>query len=129
MRAKRNGTHDPIAKLLVQHRFIRIPIILHNLIQAVDQRLSGRHLHRPATVGETSDLRLQQRGLRDVQDFGQVLDVVFVGARLAVEECCDGDFVAPEGLGDGFEAEVFGLLLGEEDGALRGEAVDEALLG
>lgn len=42
---KCNGTHDSIPELLIQDGLVGIPIILYNLIESVDQRFLGRHLH------------------------------------------------------------------------------------
>lgn len=67
-------------------------------------------------------------GLRDIEGFGQVGDVLGRGFGLAVEEGGDGDFVAAEGLGEGFEGEVFGLFGGEEEGGLGGKAGKDVLL-
>ena len=128
MRRKRNGTHNPIPKLLVQHSLIRIPIILHYLIQSINQRFLWRHLDRAASIRHSCDLRRVERGLGDVEELGEVLDVFWAGVGLAVEERCGCYLVTAEGFGDGFEGEVFGLFLGEEHGALGGEAGDEVLL-
>jgi len=75
LRAETDRTHDAIPKLLVNHTLVRIPIVLHNLIQPVNQRLTRRHLERAAAVREVHDLGLAQLGLGDVEDLGEVLDV------------------------------------------------------
>ena len=72
-------------------------------------------------------MRFENR-LVDFKDLGECLDVVWRSLSLAVEEGCDGDFVAAEGCGDGFEGEVFALFGGEEEGGLGGEAGEDVLL-
>lgn len=57
--AEGNRTHNAIPKLLIQYRLVRISIILHNLIQPVDQRLDWRHGSRTSSVGETEQLLRQ----------------------------------------------------------------------
>jgi hypothetical protein len=37
-----DGGHDAVAKLLVHDCFVGIPIVLHNLVEAVYQGLDGR---------------------------------------------------------------------------------------
>merc|ERR1712098_961078 len=54
-----NGAHDPVAKLLIEYRLVGIAIVLHNLVETVDQRLFGRHLDTLATVWEARQLRRQ----------------------------------------------------------------------
>jgi hypothetical protein len=58
----------------------------------------------------------------EVREFG---DVFGRSGGLAVEERCDGYFVAAEGGGDGFEGEGFGGFGVEEGFGGGGEAVDE----
>lgn len=43
---KSDCTHDSISKFFIQYRLIRITVILHNLIDPVDQWFLGRHIHR-----------------------------------------------------------------------------------
>lgn len=127
LRAKRNRTHDPISKLLIQHRFIRVSIILHNLIKSVDQRLDGWHGAGAATVGEAQQL-LCELGFRHVEDGGELLHIFGRGLGLAVEERGDGDFGAAEFSGDAFEGEGFGGFGVEESLGGGGQAVDEGSL-
>lgn len=42
---KSDSTHDSVPKFLIQYGLVRIPVILHNLVDAVDQWLLGRHIH------------------------------------------------------------------------------------
>jgi hypothetical protein len=119
--AETDRTHNTIPKLLIDNTLVSVPIVLHNLIQPVDQGLAGRHLERAAAVREVHDLGLTQLGLGDVEDLGELLDVLLVGGRVAVEHGGGGDFLAAEGLGDGFEGEVLGFFGGEEEGAVGGE--------
>lgn len=119
---ERDSAHDPIAKLLVQDRLVRIPIVLHNLIQPVDQGLFGRHIHRMTTERVTRQLSFQL-GFLYPKDSCKVLDIFGGGLGLAVEDGCHCDFVAAEFLRDLLKGE---LLLGfgfEEGMRLDREAV------
>lgn len=111
---KRNSTHDPIPKLLVENRLVRIPVILHNLVQPVDQGLLGRHLNGATAVREAAQLLFENLG-RDIEELGEFPDVFWGGLGLAVEEGCCGDFIAADVLGDLLEAELL-LGLGFEEG-------------
>jgi hypothetical protein len=91
LRTKRNRAHNPIPKLLIQDRLIRIPIILHNLIQAVNQRFHRRHRARSPPIGKSKQL-LRELRFRHVQDLGEFLDVGGGGLCLPVEERGDCDF-------------------------------------
>jgi len=120
LRAETNRTHNPISKLLVQHRLISIPIVLHNLVQSVNQRLLWRHLDTAATVWKPTQLNLE-RAMVDVEDRGKFLDVFWASSGLAVENGGDGDLFAADFFGECFEGE---LLLGfccEEGGGGFGE--------
>lgn len=112
--AERNGTHDTITELLVQDSLVGVTVVLDNLVESVDKGFCWGHLHLPATVGEASQLVFED-GLVNVQDFCQVLDVFGGSLSLAVEQCSDGNFFAPESLGDGLEGKVL-LLLGFKEG-------------
>jgi len=105
-----NSTHNPIAKLLIQHRLVRIPIILHNLKEPVNQRLARRQLRQLAAVRQARELRLSQCRLWDIEELGEFGEVFGRGARLAVEEGGAGYFVAAQGGGDGFEGDVLAFL-------------------
>ena len=119
-RTEANRTHNSIPKLLIDHRLIRIPVVLHDLIQSIDQRLLRRHRHTLPAIGPPRELRGQSRVV-DVEEFGQGGDVVGGSAGLAVEDGGDGDFIAAEGGGDGFEGEGFGGFGGEEGRGGGGE--------
>jgi len=121
LRAEADRTHDTIPELLVDHTLVSVPVVLHNLVQPVDQGFTRGHLERTAAVREVHDLGLAQLGLGDVEDLGQVLDVLLVGWGVAVEHGGGRDLLAAEGLGDGFEGEVLGLFGGEEEAAVGGE--------
>lgn len=121
---ERDGAHDAISELLVQNGLVGVPVVLYNLEEAVDQRLFGRHIDCSAPVRPASHLRLKLV-LGDVQELGQVLDVVRAGLGLAVKKRRNGDLFAAELLGDGFEGQVL-LLLGLEEGRRgRRETMDE----
>lgn len=110
---ERNRRHDPVPKLLVQHRLVRIPIVLHDLVKTVDQRLLGRHFHGAAAVREAREL-LAQLVMGDAEERRELLDVLGGGLGLAVEDCGGGDFVAADVLGDLLKGEGFGGFGGEE---------------
>lgn len=54
--AKANRTHNTIPKLLIQNRLVRIPVVLDDLVQPVDQGLNGWHGSGAATVWEAHEL-------------------------------------------------------------------------
>ena len=123
---ERNSTHNPIPELLIQHRLIRIPIVLDNLIQSVNKRFPGGHFHRTTTIRKTTQLLLEKR-LRNVEDGCEILDVLGGCLGLAVKDGCCGYFIAADVLGDLLEAEFlrcFGfkesLGRGREVGVLGG---------
>lgn len=125
LRTKANSTHDPIPEFLVQHRLIRVPIILHNLIQAVYQRLGRGHGPRAAAVGEACGLELRGEGrVVEVQELGERGDVGGGGGALAVEERGNGDFGAVQLLCNCFKGEP-GRCLGVEEGFAGGWEVGE----
>ena len=111
---ERDGTHDPIPELLIQNRLVRIPIILHNLIQPINQRFLGRHVHRTTPIRKATQLLLEQ-GLRNPQDRGELLDIFGGGLGLAVEDGRNGDFIATEVLGDLLEGQLPAGFGAEED--------------
>lgn len=118
---ERNSTHNPISKLLIQHRLIRIPIILNNLIESVNKRLPWGHFHRTAPVRESAELLLEKR-LRNVEDGCEILDVLGRCLGLAVEDGCCCYFIAANMLGNLFETEFFGCF-GFEEGLGGGREV------
>lgn len=71
---KRDCTHNPIPKLLIENRLVGIAIVLHDLIESVDKGFLGRHLDRAATIGEAVELFLQ-RLLGDEKQIGQLFDI------------------------------------------------------
>lgn len=110
---ERNSTHNPISKLLIQHRLICIPIILNNLIQTVNKWFPGGHFHRTTPIRKATKLVLEKR-LRDVEDGCEILDVLRGCLGLAVEDGCCGYFIAADVLGDLLETEFFGCFGFEE---------------
>ena len=121
--AEANGAHDAIAKLLIQHRLVRVAVVLHDLVEAVDQRLDGGHGPGAAAVREAEQL-LREHGFGDGEERGERRDVGGRGRGLPVEERGDGDFGPVEGAGDGLEGEVLGGFGIEESFGREGEAVD-----
>lgn len=51
--AETDSAHNTIPELLIQHRLVRIPVVLHNLVQSVDERFHRWHRPRTAAVGES----------------------------------------------------------------------------
>jgi hypothetical protein len=107
--AEADGTHDTITELLVQNGLVCITVVLDDLVESVNQRLLWWHLHLASTVRVTRELRFKQR-LIELEDLSQVLDILWRGFGLSVEEGCDSDFFTSEGFGNGFEREVPDLL-------------------
>lgn len=128
LRAETDRAHNPIPKLFIHDRLVRIPIVLHDLIQPVHQRLFRWHLHLPAPVWHSHHLRLEELLFRYLEDLGEVLDIFGRGSGLAVEEGRNGHFLATESLADGLKGEVLGLFGFEEDGGLGGKAREDVLL-
>jgi hypothetical protein len=58
--AEGDGAHDSIAKLLVQHGLVGIAVVLHDLVQSVDERLDRWHGTSTATVWEAEELLLEE---------------------------------------------------------------------
>ena len=92
MRTKSNRAHDPISKLLIQNRLVRIPVVLHNLEQSIDQRLTGWHLQQLASGWDAGDVGGEEGGDGDVEEDAEVLHILVAGFGLAVEERGYGDF-------------------------------------
>lgn len=125
LRTEGDGRHDAVAKLLVQHGLVGVAVVLHDLVQSVDQRLDRRHGPRAPAVRETQQLGAE-RGLGDVEDAGERADVCCRGLRLPVEERGHGHLGAPQLFGDAGEGEGLGSF-GVEEGLGGGrEAVDQA---
>ena len=122
---KTDRAHDPVPKLLVQYRLVRISIRLDHFIQPVNQWLLGRHLHHVAPEGKPCQLFLQLT-LFDSQDRGQLFDILGDGLRLTVEDGGDGDFIAAELLGNVGKGELLGSFSGEEGVGLNRETVSKA---
>lgn len=114
VRRERDGAHNTVPELLVHHRLVRIPVVLHDLVQAVDQRLARRHVHRAAPV-RVAGQRGGQAVLGDCEKGGEGLDVVGRGARLAVEDGGRGDLAAANVLGDLLEGDGLGGFGREEE--------------
>lgn len=100
---KRDSTHNPISKLLIENRLVSIAIVLHNLIQSVDKGFLGWHFDGPTTIGEAVELFLQ-RLLGDEKQIGQLFDIFRWRFGLAVEYGSCGYFIATEVLANFLEA-------------------------
>lgn len=107
--AEADGAHDSVTELLIENGLVCVSVVLDNFVESVDQRLSRRHLHLATTVWVSAKLALEC-GLIDLEDFGEVLNVVGAGHGLTVEEGCDNHFLTAERLGNGLKGEVLGLL-------------------
>lgn len=118
-------THDAIAKLLIQDGLVRETVILDDLVQAVDERLPGRHIHDLTSEGKSCQLG-GKRAVLDVEDLGQLLHVLIIRLRLSVEDGGDGDFIASEVLGNILKGHAL-LRFGIEEGVgLDGHATSWA---
>lgn len=111
--AEADGAHDTVTELLVQHGLVGVPVVLDDLVQAVDERLDGGHGPRAATVGDGHQLGREDL-LGDVEERRELLDILGGGLCLAVEEGGDGDLLAAQQVGDLGEAQA-GLRLGLEE--------------
>lgn len=98
LRVEADGAHDTVAELLVQDGLVRIAVVLHDLVEAVDQRLDRRHGTGPAPVREPHHL-LRDGLLRDSEDLRELIDILGRGLHLAVEEAGDRNLTASELLG------------------------------
>lgn len=112
--AKADSAHDAITKFLVENGLVSVAVILDDLVESIYERLFWRHLDQPRTIREVCELSLAECLFGNVEQFGQVLDVIVVGLSMAVEQCSAGNFIAVQGLGDGFKAEVLLLLCSKE---------------
>ena len=121
---KANRAHDPIPKFLVQHCLVCKPIILHNLIYAVYQRVLGWHIHRVTSERISCQLLFEGRVI-DTQDLRKSDDVFRCGLRLAVEYGCHCDFVATHLLAYLFKGQIFGGFAFKEGVGLDREAILE----
>lgn len=115
--AEADGAHDTVAKLLVQDGLVGIPVVLDDLVEAVDERLDGGHGARAAAVGDCHQLGREDL-LGDVEERRELLDILGGGLGLPVEDGGDGDLAAAQQVGDLGEAQAgFGLGVEElEDG-------------
>lgn len=117
---ERNGTHNAIPELLIENRLVCISIVLHNLIQPVNQWLPGWHFHRTTPVRKATQL-ISKPGPVDLQDRGQLFDVFRGGLGLAVENGSYSNLIAADMLGDLLEGEFLGGFSVEEGLGCAGE--------
>lgn len=47
-----DGAHDSVTELLVHDSLVGVAVVLHDLVEPVDEWLDRRHGSRPAPVGE-----------------------------------------------------------------------------
>lgn len=120
LRRERDSTHNPISKFLIENRFVGITIILHNLIQSVDEGLLGRHFDGVTAIGEAAEVILQSL-LGDEKQIGQLFDVFGRCLGLSVEYGSCGYFIATEVLANFLEAQLVGCLGFEENCGYGGE--------
>lgn len=111
--AEADGAHDSVTKLLVQNRLVGVPVVLDDLVQAVDERLNRGHGARATTVGDSHQLGREDL-LGDVEERGELLDILGGGLCLSVEYGRDGDLAAAQQVGELGEAQA-GLGLGGEE--------------
>ncbi len=121
---ERDSTHDPISKFLIQYSLVRIPVVLYNFIEAVDQRLLGRHVHGVATKRVACQL-IAELAFVHTQHVGELFNIFGCRLGLAVEDCCDSYFVAAKLLRYVFKCEVLGCFRFEQSRGLNREAVAE----
>ena len=105
--------HDAIAKLLVNDGLVSITIVLHDLKQAIDQRLLRWHLDTFPSVWKATQLRVKN-GLLNPQVRRQLLDIFWGSASLSVEHSSNCDLTSTELLSDCLERRSLFSLGGEE---------------
>ncbi len=105
MSGEGNGAHDTVPEFLVQNRLVRITIVLYNLVETIDQRFLGRHLHALSSVWETPHLCLKC-GMVDSKVVGEILDIFWGGLGLSIEQGSCGDLVSANLFGDGLKGHL-----------------------
>lgn len=109
-----DGTHDPIAELLVEDGLVSIAVVLDDLIQSIHQWLFRRHVHHMSAVRPLEQLGLEL-AMVDIKDRGELLDILCRCLGLTVEDSGNGNFVATEFLGQRLKGDTL-LLLGFKEG-------------
>ena len=97
---------------------------LNNLIQSVNQRILRRHLHGPPSIGPCIQV-LFQLFLVQTEQFGKLVGISLRRLGLAVENGCDGNFLATNSFGEFGKGNLLGFFGGEEGVADGGEAGGE----
>ena len=64
------------------------------------------------------DLGCEEDILINLEELGELADVLWGGTGLSIEDCSGGDFLTSECFCDCLEGEVLCLLRGEEKGAV-----------
>lgn len=112
-----DGAHDAVSELLVHHGLVCLAVILHDLVQAVDERVPGRHLDPFSTVRKPSQTHLQV-GRRDPEQRAELVDVLGRRPGMAVEESSHCYLAAAEMVCDLLEGELLACLALEEQRAV-----------
>ena len=115
---ERNSAHDAIPKLLIQNSLVCVSIILYNLIEAVDQRFLGRHVHDLTTERVACQL-FAERALVHPQDVGKLFGIFRRRLGLSVEDGCDSYFIAAQLFCYVFKCKVLGRFRFEQSRGLN----------
>lgn len=112
-----DGAHDAVSELLVQHGLVCLTVVLHNLVQAVDERIPGRHVNSLSAVRKASQTHLQV-GRRDPEQRAELVDIFGRRPGMAVEESSHCYLAAAEVVCDLLEGELLACLALEEQRAV-----------
>lgn len=123
-----DSAHDPISELLIHDGLVCVAVVLHDLVEPVDQGLDGRHGSSPAPVREPQQL-VGEVLLGDAENLRQLINILGGCLSLAVKERGGGNLAAPKLLSDGLKAQPLCSLGVEKRLRVGGQAInDRALL-
>ncbi len=113
-----DGTHDPIAKFLLNDTFVGWPVVLHDFKEPVDGWVARRQIEEcsPRRTPPRRELLLQILP-RDGECGGELVEVLSTGLGLAVEERRCGHLVPSNALAQGVPRQLVLLLSLEHAGA------------
>lgn len=98
--------HNTIPEFLVQNGFVRIPVVLDDFVESVDQWLLWRHIYCMTSHRE-SVWEITKAILTNLKHFGEILDIIRRCFGLTIEDGGDSYFISPKFIGDFFESEIF----------------------
>lgn len=119
--------HDSVPEFFIEDSFVRIAVILYNLIQTINQRLSRRHVHDLSPEWVACQLFLELP-MVNPQNGRELLDIFRSSLRLTVKDTRNSDFVTTKLLADLLKGETLGGFGFEQSIGLYGETVAERRL-